>query len=234
MSQQYKAVAALIKNTIAGINELLSDPNDELHRLSVTGDLQRSHDRLLLLTGTGDLETGKSAILGPAKTIGGVPIAKQRKFTEADLVPSDDKVFKLKQDIEDALASFAPEASAEGILANIPELIIRGVAKKAGLKVTKDEPAEITVEFIEQAKEALLVAGLTSKENSGPVTVVEGDSEPSTEKSFDEVISEQMQPIKADEDSNATAGSLFNETIVPAAEEPKQETKPDTKKKAGK
>lgn len=168
MSHQYKAVAAILKNTISSINEILTDPADEMHRIRITGDLQRSTDQLLLLTGSGDLETGQGAVLGPAKTIGGKPIGKVRKFTADDMIPADDKVNSLRKAIEAAVKYFGPEANAEGILANIPELTIRGVAKKAGLPYKKDEVNTITVEFIEQIKESLAAAGIKGEAATGP------------------------------------------------------------------
>jgi hypothetical protein len=241
MSQQYKAVAAILKNTIASINELLNDPQDELHKLSITNDLQRTHDKLLLLTGTGDLESGKSTVLGPAKTIGGVAISKQRRFTEADLVPSDDKVFKLKQDIDAALVYFNPNASAEGILTNMPDLIIRGVAKKAGLKVSKDEPKELTVEFIEEVKQALEDAGLTQRKEPAPALTKEelSDLEQRIKEATEGSQGEMVAPV-ASVNLNEVK-EVVMETIppIPVAEpetiDPsKQETKPDPKKKAGK
>lgn len=173
MSQQYKAVAAILQQAITSVNAILNSPDDELHRLSVTNDLERSHNKLLLLTGTGDLEAQQSVVLGPAKTIGGQPIKKLRTFTEADLVPSDDKVFKLKQDIEDALVYFGEDLNNGSILANIPDMIIRGVAKRAGLKVTKDQPKELTLEFIDDVKAALRDAGLIQRREPAPALTEE-------------------------------------------------------------
>lgn len=157
--QQYKAIAALLQATKEGVNNLLSAPEDELHRLNITQQLQQLSDRLLLITGAGDMGQTQTTVLGPAKTIGGKPIGKLPRITERDLRPSDDKVLALKDQVEAALQYFNPKASSEGILANIPDIVIRGVAKKAGMKVTKDEPKEITVEFIEEIKAALLAAG---------------------------------------------------------------------------
>jgi hypothetical protein len=251
MSQQYKAVAALLKNTIGAINELLSSPDDELHKLSVTNDLQRTHDKLLLLTGTGDLEAGQTTVLGPAKTIGGVPIAKQRRFTEADLVPADDKVFKLKQDIEEALIYFGPEANAAGILANIPELIIRGVAKRAGLQVTKDDPAEITVEFIESIKTAVAILnGAKPEETKGRLSIetlerikdaMNGakESDPALTGDDTSVNETKDSSVEKTEASDANPDAELNQVKNELkADEQKAisatDTKPDIKKKAGK
>lgn len=240
MSHQYKAVAAILKNTIASIKELLKAPEDELHCLSVTNDLQRTHDRLLLLTGTGDLEGSQSAVLGPAKTIGGKPITKLRKFTEADMVPSDDKVFQLKQEIEAAIFYFSLESNAEGILANIPDLIIRGVAKKAGMPVTKDEPKELTVEFIEEVKAAV---ALLPKEK-GEDFDDEGNEQPNAGQgglSESHIMNPEDNGLPLSEGKVETPGeeAVITDPVpdVKADEpkiEPKQDPKSEQKKKAGK
>jgi hypothetical protein len=163
MSQQYKAAAKVIEGAIASINAILVGPEDEMHRLKLSQSLQREADYLLLVTGAGDLNENKDAvILGPATTIGGRPISKLPRITERDLKPSDDAVLNLKEAVENAVVYFGPDSDSAGILANIPDLVIRGVAKKAGLKVTKEQPKELTVEFIDEIKAALLAKGLVS------------------------------------------------------------------------
>jgi hypothetical protein len=255
MSNQYKAVAAILTSTITTISQLLNSSEDEMHKLRISNRLKQEADQLLLLTGSGDLQTGQPAVLGPATTIGGKPIGKVRKFTEADMIPSDDKVHQLKEAIEDALEYFGPEANAAGILANIPELVIRGVAKKAGLKVTKDEPKELTVEFIEQIKTALA----DQKEEQqlfkpgGPLT---GAEIRELAHNIKEAI-EEAKAEKEDSEPKDGAGDIIppvdetkapaSETVVeateqpatdqPKPEEPKQEQKAketDPKKKTGK
>jgi hypothetical protein len=246
MSHQYKAVAAILKNTIASINEILKDPADELHRIRITNDLQLQHDRLLLITGSGDLETGQPAVLGPAKTIGGKPIAKQRRFTADDMIPADDKVHNLRKQVDAAVLYFGVEASAEGILANIPELIIRGVAKKAGLKVTKDEPKEITVEFIEKIKEVVAAAGLKGEaadDEDDEEELVETDIEnldSIAKAAIEEQLNEGLANAIMGGDPTAPVGDGMMTKQAeapkeqPKADEPKQENKPDPKKKTAK
>lgn len=208
MSQQYKAAAAILKGAQASIEAILIHPEDEMHRLRLFNDLQRSHDQLLLLTGTGDLENQQGTVLGPAKTIGGRPIKNMPKITEADLTPSDDKVLQLKQRVESALEYFGPYANSEGILANIPDIVIRGVAKKAGLQVTKDEPKEITAEFIEEVKAAL--SKKSTSENNAP------GNESGNETGSDN---------KGDGDETSLAEENTEKNNLPQVEPPKQEFK---------
>jgi hypothetical protein len=239
MSNQYKAVAAVLQNAITTINAILTSPEDEMHRIRVTNRLQQESDQLLLLTGAGDLSTGETTVLGPATTIGGKKIGKVRKFTESDLVPSDDKVHQLKEAIDDALEYFGPDASSEGILARIPELIIRGVAKKAGLKVTKDEPQEVTVDFIEEVKVALFAAGLTQR--MAPIET----GEKVTTEDVEKLAAAITAPVTDNQEVGITTSETkppVDEVETPAVEqpkpdEPKQDLKPketDTKKKTGK
>jgi hypothetical protein len=244
MSNQYRAVAAILGQAITSINAILTCSEDEMHRIRVTNNLQREADQLLLLTGTGDLTTGETSVLGPAKTIGGKPIKQQRRFTEADLVPSDDKVFNLKQQVENAVTYFGPDASAEGILVNIPDLIIRGVAKKAGLKVTKDEPKELTVEFIEEVKEALallpkLIEIGKKLTEDDVIKLADAIMKPVTAESIKaEETDKNATDAEAAEFGMSAAKDLYDMIKEVKAEEPKQETKPkqetDLKKKAGK
>lgn len=242
MSTQYKAVAAVLQQAITSINAILTSPEDEMHRIRIANRLQMETDQLLLLTGAGDLTTGQPAVLGPATTIGGKKIGKLRKFTEADLVPSDDKVFDLKQQVENAVMYFGPDANAEGILANIPELIIRGMAKKAGLKVTKDEPKELTVEFIEMIKDALSIQNgtKTPDETKGRFSV---EALEEIKNAINETKSTPAETILPADEMKAPVSEAENGKVEqpageqPKTEEPKQETKPketDPKKKTGK
>jgi hypothetical protein len=175
---KYQAVSEVLKAAQVQVNALLSDPEDELHRIQINNVLQLQADRILLITGAGDITNPQSTVLGPAKTIGGQPIGKVRKFTEEDLKPSDDAVFNLKKQVEAALSYFGPNANSEGILANIPEVIVRGVAKKAGLPFSKEYQKEITVEFIDQIKAALHPEGgdaSIGKESENVAPLIEGE-----------------------------------------------------------
>lgn len=153
---KFKAAADILLAAKSQINVILTGEDAELHRLRLEQSLQREADYILLVTGSGDIQSNTGVpVLGPAQTIGGKPISKIRKIQEADLLPSDDKVLNLKQQVESALVYFGPDSDPAGILVNIPDQVIRGVAKKAGFAVTKEDPKIITVEFIEQVKAAL-------------------------------------------------------------------------------
>lgn len=233
MSKHYQAAAEIIKGAIASINAILTDPEDEMHRLKLSQSLQREADYLLLVTGAGDVADNTGTVLGPATTIGGKPISKIPKITQRDLRPSDDKVLQLQEDVESALVYFGPDSDSGGILANIPDLIIRGVARKAGLQVTKQKPEILTVEFIDQIKEA--VAKLPKRIETN-VTLTDEDVE-----RLAEAITRPVSPADVattdDLEAHEFAADSTQELIdmVKAIDsEPKQEAKPDTKKKTGK
>jgi hypothetical protein len=250
-NSQYKAVAAILTSAITSINSILTSAEDEMHKIRISNRLQQEADQLLLLTGSGDLATGKGAVLGPATTIGGKPISKQRRFTADDMIPADDKVNKLKKDVEAAVGYFGPNANAEGILANIPELIIRGVAKKVGLPYKKDEVETITVEFIEKIKEALAAAGIKGEPNddddeeeddelnaAGNQPLIAGQGGVSEVRiiSTNDVGGPMGEGKVESEKQEAPVNELQSAPVVeePKAEEPKQEPKPEPKKKTGK
>lgn len=68
--------------------------------------------------------------------------------------PSSADINKLKQEVQEAYGGFV-ERNSESILANMEDMIIRGVAKKAGMDVTSIDPEIITIEFIDSIKEAI-------------------------------------------------------------------------------
>lgn len=226
---KFQAAAQILQAAKAQIKALLTGPDEELHRLRLEQTLQRESDYILMVTGTGDVQGVETPTLGPATTIGGKPISKIRKLQESDLLPSDDAVLNLKQQVESALVYFGPESNSAGILANIPDLVIRGVAKKAGLKVTKDEPKELTVEFIDEIKAALHARSETpvnpllevgkggisevvevpivdiSLTNEQLPGMVENTKEPITDS---ELLSEELQPAKTAEPETTKTGDI--------------------------
>lgn len=151
---KYQQVAAILRKAAADAGLILVGPGDELHQIQIKNTLEREASRILLITGSGDLHASEIPVLGPAKTIGGEPIKKLRKFTEADMVPSDDKLFQLKQEVNSAIEYFRVEGrTPESLIAQIPDLVIRGVAKKVGMTVTKDDPKVLSPEFVAEIQE---------------------------------------------------------------------------------
>jgi len=155
MSDKYKQVLTVLQSAKAEINAILTDPDDELHRIRLTNNLQKDHDNLALLTKSGDLVGEPVQGLKPAKKIGGKLIGMHKK-AKVDLKPSEEKVNVLKAKVETAFEAF-PNTPAKEILKTYDDLVIRGVAKKVQMKVTADDPAKITIPFINDIKKEIKV-----------------------------------------------------------------------------
>jgi len=148
---KYEKVLGVLKETMADVNRLLNDPEDENHRMKLVTELQRSHDFLALVTVSGDAGQGVHEKFGPAKTIGGKKIEYKANTKPEDVKPDEFKVGKLKDKVESLFASFLT-IDTEDLLKNYEDIVIRGVAKKAKMKVTKDSPEKLTIDFIDEIK----------------------------------------------------------------------------------
>lgn len=148
---RFSNVVAMLTEAKRLIGTMLDKQEDEAFRMRLQTNIQRDIDYLNLLTGTGDLTPVEKVSLPPATTIGGQPINKPRKVTRDDLEPEERKVVTLREKIETLYPQFL-NIETKDLLLNYDELVIRGVAKKAKMKVTKDEPAELTLDFIEEIK----------------------------------------------------------------------------------
>lgn len=133
------------------------------HSIKVQADLQRNIEYLNLLTSTnivGGLVPQGSATepLGPATTIGGQDIKRPAsKPTAEDLEPGPRQVTELRASVE-AQWDLFPTRDSKEILKEVPEMVIRGLAKKAKMiGITKENPETITLPFIEEVKDAILM-----------------------------------------------------------------------------
>jgi len=196
-------VAEILKEASDDIGIILKNPEDELHKLKLQQGLKRMADQIILITGSGDLENTAPVTLGPAKTIGGRSIEQIPKFTEADLAPSDDKVLQLKKDVESAYNDFA-SISAEEILAGYTDLVIRGVAKKLGMKVTKDNPASISIDFINEIKSKLV-----PKELEIPALPTIPEKEPDVSDTGNADL-DKVEQLKAAQERQAAAQQAYD------------------------
>lgn len=154
MSKHQQAIDLLLK-TKDGVKSILSDPIDQNHALRIDSDLQKIINTLSLTTGHGGFVTEKASTPGPATTFMGEKLEKQTVTPPEAIKPTPDQVNQLKDQIEVAFKSF-PDTDSEQILSTVDEVVIRGVAKKAGVKgISKDNPKEITVVFIDEVKETI-------------------------------------------------------------------------------
>lgn len=151
----HKNVIAILKKAQSDIASELSGPQDQNHALRIHAILEKEINHLGLLTGTHDGSTAPTAKLQPATHILGEEIKAPVAATKPDLEPAAAEVETLKQRVEEAYPKFLNDTSKD-IAKDWEDIVVRGVAKKAGLKVTKDEPKTITIKFVEEIKAAIL------------------------------------------------------------------------------
>lgn len=153
---KYQQVIDLLTETKQKISALLTDKNDEHHRLKLEADLQRDITYLSLLTNTQATNGQMDApTFGPAKTIAGKPIPTKEQVNREQLEPNEEKVQVLRNKVEAAYNTFLTTESLV-ILREYEENVIRGVAKKAKMKVTREEPETITLAFVEEIKQNII------------------------------------------------------------------------------
>lgn len=133
------------------------------------GKVLAEHDNLLircnsvLLT----LENGLRHTIGGATNVGGgdfvpTPITemmgikanKPKPIVKADLEPKNADVQALRDEADKAYRNFL-ERDNDSILANMEDIVIRAVAKKAGMDVTSTVPEKIDEAFIISIKAAI-------------------------------------------------------------------------------
>jgi hypothetical protein len=154
MAEKYKQVIDILAKAKTDAKELLTSPEDEVHELHISHTLQTEINRLALLTNTGQVESSPHQKLEPATTILGSKIELAAPTAPEDLKAKKSKVDELKEKVDEAYELF-PQKTNEEILSNMDDLVVRGVAKKAGLKISKDSPEKLDSAFIDQIKEAI-------------------------------------------------------------------------------
>lgn len=148
----YKQVIDILAGAKKTIESLLPHPQDEHNRLKITSDLERNIKYVSLLTNTPSVHDEAPVVLGPAKTIGGKKISVNQKVKLSDLEPNEQKVNVLRGKVEESYGRFLKMETLH-IKNEFKDNVIRGVAKKAMMKVNKEDPETITLEFIEEIKE---------------------------------------------------------------------------------
>lgn len=161
MSKHKQAIDILLKAK-ADVKALLTDPTDQHHALRIDSDLQKTINMLSLTTGNGGFTTESAKSHGPATTLFGEVIEKETATDARAVKPSQKDVADLKGKVEDAYKAF-PKMETKDILSDIEDLVIRGVAKKVGMKVSADNPKEITSDFIDQVKDVISKAPADKK-----------------------------------------------------------------------
>lgn len=161
----YKQVIDLLTETRDKIGQLLTEKIDEHHRLKLQSDMQRNITYLSLLTNTTatNVQT-EMPTFGPAKTIAGKPIPTKDQVSREQLEPNEEKVRVLREKVDRMYADFLTIPTID-IVRHYEENVIRGVAKKAKMKVTKDDPETITVAFVDEIKKNIQFMEQRNQEN---------------------------------------------------------------------
>lgn len=150
---RYKIVVEILQDAARKINEQLTFPEDEHHRIKLTTNLKRDADYISLITGVATFSNSQLGQLGPATSIGGVKIERLQKevITAVDLEPEDEAKRVFKEKVEYLYDNFLNLGTAN-LLTDYEHIYIRGVAKKAKMRVTLEQPESITPDFIEEIK----------------------------------------------------------------------------------
>lgn len=151
----YRQVIDILAGAKAAITKLLSANDDEHHRLRLEADIDRDITYLSLLTNTENVHEEKFMKAPPATTIGGKPIVRKEIVRPTDLQPAQDKLNVLRQKVDAAYPRFVNMESLF-IKNEFEDAVIRGVAKKAKMKVTREDPEKVTLEFIDEIKENIV------------------------------------------------------------------------------
>jgi hypothetical protein len=90
----------------------------------------------------------------PLTAVLDMSVKKGEKTNADDINPRQAEIDKIKAEVNDVYNSII-ERESKDILESTDELILRGVAKKAGLNVDANNPETITVAFIDEIKAAI-------------------------------------------------------------------------------
>lgn len=151
---KYRQVVNILNSTRQQINDLLTEPDEQTHRLRLDTALNNHTQQLALLTGTDGGEITPAPNLGPATTAGGIPIGRVPLVRKDEVDPKKEQMKVFAGKVESLYDQFLNIDSKE-LLLKYEDLVLRGVAKKAHLKVTKDDPETLTIEFIEEIKASI-------------------------------------------------------------------------------
>lgn len=154
-----KQVVAIISKAKVDINELLSAKEHHMLLIGLNANLDKMANRVNFLSGSSVSTTGQ-AHFPPVTNFMGEEITLPKAIEKDDLEPGEADRLTFIDKVERLYAEFL-SIPIDGILNayTIPEdqLVVRGVAKKAGIEGYADR--EFTVKFMEEIAE-----GIKSKE----------------------------------------------------------------------
>ena len=146
----YQQALAILTTAHQQTLEQLSTPEDQYHRLYIDTHFKRVIHYFGSITGTG-VGVAPAEELPPATTIGGEAIQHPAAVTLDDLLPQEDAVDVLRRKVQEAYTVLLTTPT-DVALTTFEPLVLRGLAKRMGLKVTQDEPKTLTKKFIDVIK----------------------------------------------------------------------------------
>jgi len=147
----YKKVVSILQDAKDRLASELTEPQDQNHKIRLQHALDREINHISLVTGTGVVvDAAPRTKLGPATSIAGEKIERPKLVVARDLEPKDEKLELLRKQVNETYGIFLTTENKE----LLKHVVLKGVAKKAGLNV-KDLPAKLNTKAIEEIKAAI-------------------------------------------------------------------------------
>lgn len=154
--EKVQQVIGILKNVNKQISELLKDsPELVIHSNSVLKRLCNgyAHAAGLPIDIDDEISEVKEPHV-PLTHIAGIPVLQKEVIKPEAAIPSNEEEDDLKEFVDMAFDDFAAGHEPDSLKASYEDIIIRGVAIKAGMTdITPTNPADITVEFIESVQQ---------------------------------------------------------------------------------
>lgn len=154
MAKKNQAVVDLLIATRDKVHSLLSAEEDQHHQLRIDAGITRLIDQYGYMTGA-EVEQKEPRKRGPAKTIAGKAIEKPKPVRTVDTSPKQEQIDELKTKIQ-GLYDTIETIDTKELVSKYDDMVIRGVARKVHMKVTKDEPKKLTFDFVSEVKKEVI------------------------------------------------------------------------------
>ena len=146
-----------IQAVIDGVRELLSNAKENLSSVPsilsrVTNHLQQIDNYLSHIIGV-SAQTAE-----PRRKFSPIPMPNREKIEAPAVMKTAEEMEaeQLKHEVDEIFPEFANRDSTE-LMDALTDIQVRGIAKRAGFKVTEEDPEHITLEFIEQIKAKIIL-----------------------------------------------------------------------------
>lgn len=172
------AVIDLLDKTREEVEQLLSAKEHTLFKTRVVSDLKKQCNFLRARSGM--------PLLGDTrKRFGPIPL-EEKPAEESVQLPSTKalEAEELQKEVNAVYEGFV-ERENDDILDSVSDLVIRGVAKKAGMQVSQTEPEKLNAAFVDQIKEAI-------KEKAKTDTLID-DPKKALQEEYDKLKAEADQ-----------------------------------------